>query len=167
MTPQFGGDEEESQPRDHHRRVFQFRRVRLWLAIKQQKPTIEIVGEHGQLKVDLIGVKARRRNRLRHSLELTHYGVHSYVDSAIMSSLWAARRGERHVDWVVFRTALHNHKVERKAKSSSSALNRRGLEPAGANLPRTFSSIERFASTYPVSGLDILMAEPQGNNSGI
>src|SRR5438105_258955 len=60
MTPDFGGDEEEPESGCGQRRMLQRVHVGLRLAVKEHEPGVKVIGQHGQLKMIPVHVKAAR-----------------------------------------------------------------------------------------------------------
>ena len=63
VPPDLGGQEQEAQPCRLQRRVMQSLAARAFLAVEQQQPAVQVVGQHRQLKVIAIGLKAAGRMR--------------------------------------------------------------------------------------------------------
>ena len=58
MTPDLGGDEEKAESGGGQRRMLERVDVGLRFAVEQHQPSIQVVSEHGQLKMIPIHVKA-------------------------------------------------------------------------------------------------------------
>src|ERR1035437_1995184 len=58
VPPDLGGDKQKAQPCRRQGSVFHALNLVLGFAIEQQQPTVEVVRQHGQLKVVAVDVKA-------------------------------------------------------------------------------------------------------------
>ena len=61
MPPDLGRHEQKAQPRRRQGGVPQLLRGGVGFALEQQQPAVEVVGQHDQLKVIAVHVKAARR----------------------------------------------------------------------------------------------------------
>ena len=60
MTPDFSSDEEKPESGCGQRRMLQRVHVGLGLAVKEHEPGVQAIGQHGQLKMIPVHVKAAR-----------------------------------------------------------------------------------------------------------